>query len=155
MQKIHGPGKCEIKADTAKEQLRCTNCGQIGHPASYKACPYLKLAISIKKEQKRQKQPGIRSNLPINHCLSTTIFHSRKRQRDLHRSPAQRPNSSSGRHHNCIFRRCNKGMQPQDSAKASRLVDHYNSDHRGKYLSKTQTNNRAGWKILKRTLYQC
>lgn len=45
----HEPGKCEIAVGSGKENLKCANCGNAGHPASYRGCPYLK-AIAISKK---------------------------------------------------------------------------------------------------------
>ena len=45
----HEPGNCPIPKDNNKLQLKCANCGQDGHPASYKGCPYIKFAQQQKK----------------------------------------------------------------------------------------------------------
>lgn len=52
----HGPGKCAINKAGGKELLTCSNCGQTGHPASYRGCPYIKLALGIKRSQQRYSQ---------------------------------------------------------------------------------------------------
>lgn len=49
----HGPGKCPIEATRGKEALKCSNCGQSGHPASYRECTYLKMATDLKRNQQR------------------------------------------------------------------------------------------------------
>ena len=40
--KSHDPGKCDIVTNSDKSALECVNCGQKGHPASFKGCPFLK-----------------------------------------------------------------------------------------------------------------
>lgn len=47
----HEPGKCPIVAKDNRAELKCANCGKNGHPASYGGCPYLKMAMGLKKEQ--------------------------------------------------------------------------------------------------------
>ncbi|XP_078038362.1 uncharacterized protein LOC144470743 [Augochlora pura] len=51
--KDHGPialgGVCEMDAPGNDTQVKCANCGNHGHPASYKGCPYLSMAQNIKK----------------------------------------------------------------------------------------------------------
>lgn len=46
----HDPGKCPLNAVDNRDKLRCANCNQAGHPASYKGCPYIKYAIKQKRE---------------------------------------------------------------------------------------------------------
>ena len=51
----HEPGKCPITKENDRLQLKCANCGQEGHPASYKGCPYIKFAMDQKKQSKTAK----------------------------------------------------------------------------------------------------
>lgn len=50
----HGPikegGVCTVTATTDKSLLKCINCGENGHTASYKGCPYLSMAQDVKKQ---------------------------------------------------------------------------------------------------------
>ena len=43
-------GKCPITKEADKAALKCANCGNTGHTASYKGCPYLKFASDLKKQ---------------------------------------------------------------------------------------------------------
>ena len=53
----HEPGKCDLKKnDTDRSALYCTNCDKAGHPASYRGCPYFRLAKDIKNTQKEARQ---------------------------------------------------------------------------------------------------
>lgn len=52
----HEPGKCTIKPENDKEHLKCANCGETGHPASYKGCHYLKVVAKATAEQKRARE---------------------------------------------------------------------------------------------------
>lgn len=60
----HGPGKCEVPANSPKELLKCANCNEIGHTASFRSCPYLMTAINNSKkinqpQKRKQKKQGI------------------------------------------------------------------------------------------------
>ena len=46
----HEIGKCPIIKDADKAALKCANCDNTGHPASYKGRPYLKFASDLKKQ---------------------------------------------------------------------------------------------------------
>ena len=46
----HEIGKCPITKEADKAALKCANCGNTGHTASYKGCPYLKFASDLKKQ---------------------------------------------------------------------------------------------------------
>lgn len=46
----HEPGKCTISTKTDTTNLKCANCGQNGHPASYKGCSYLKIHKNLINE---------------------------------------------------------------------------------------------------------
>ena len=47
----HEPGKCLIAKDTPdKENLYCVNCETVGHPASYRGCPFMKFSTELKKD---------------------------------------------------------------------------------------------------------
>ena len=46
----HEIGKCPITKEADKAALKCANCGNTGHPASYEGCPYLKFASDLKKQ---------------------------------------------------------------------------------------------------------
>ena len=48
----HEIGKCPIQKEDNRSQLKCANCDQVGHPASYKGCPYIKFALEQKKMAK-------------------------------------------------------------------------------------------------------
>ena len=57
----HEPGSCSITNENSKQQLKCANCGQEGHPASYKGCPYIKFAHQqICKEKASKNQASAR-----------------------------------------------------------------------------------------------
>ena len=51
----HESGRCPISKEDDRTQLKCANCGQEGHPASYKGCPYIKFAMEQKKMVKTAK----------------------------------------------------------------------------------------------------
>lgn len=51
------PGHCSIEPDAGKDKLKCANCGQKGHPASYGGCPFLKSIIKTKKLQAAADPP--------------------------------------------------------------------------------------------------
>ncbi|CAD6206344.1 GSCOCG00012688001-RA-CDS, partial [Cotesia congregata] len=38
----HERGKCPINLEKPKTNLKCVNCGETGHPASYAGCPFRK-----------------------------------------------------------------------------------------------------------------
>ncbi|KAK2582805.1 hypothetical protein KPH14_008894 [Odynerus spinipes] len=52
----HGPNACKITTTQQKENLKCANCGQNGHPASYKGCIYYKHALSMINSNKNIKK---------------------------------------------------------------------------------------------------
>lgn len=52
----HEAKDCTFQAGTDKKFLRCTNCDEIGHPASYKGCPALKLITKIKIQNRQQNE---------------------------------------------------------------------------------------------------
>ncbi|CAD6204834.1 GSCOCG00003005001-RA-CDS [Cotesia congregata] len=52
----HEAKDCTLQAGTDKKFLRCTNCDEIGHPASYKGCPALKLITKIKIQHRQQNE---------------------------------------------------------------------------------------------------
>lgn len=58
----HDPGSCPITEAADKSALKCANCGQEGHPASYSGCPFIKFAMQRKKSQtSSQVQQKLRS----------------------------------------------------------------------------------------------
>lgn len=59
----HGPGKCPIETTSGKEALKCSNCGQTGHPTSYRGCPYMKLAIGTKRNQQRTSKATVQQKI--------------------------------------------------------------------------------------------
>lgn len=59
----HGPGKCPIDNASGKEALKCSNCGQSGHPASYRGCPYIKIALRIKRNQQREAKASVQRKI--------------------------------------------------------------------------------------------
>ena len=42
----HDVGNCTL-IEKINQNVKCVNCGGIGHPASYKGCPYIKHAESM------------------------------------------------------------------------------------------------------------
>lgn len=70
--------------------LKCANCNQTGHPASYKGCPFIKFAIQKKKELKNAaKQPIIeRINKISSHIREATSYAQATSSR-LHQSQLQ------------------------------------------------------------------
>lgn len=75
----HEPGKCEIKKDDDKSELKCANCEQTGHPASYQGCPFLKFtAYQIKSQAENNKQKTFDSSkaLRTNKSYSQTVHSS-------------------------------------------------------------------------------
>lgn len=55
----HPPAQCELDRDPVLAQnvkAYCVNCGEEGHPASYKGCPVRKSAINKMKEAREAKQ---------------------------------------------------------------------------------------------------
>lgn len=55
----HGPGECSVDKNASSAQAACINCGESGHPASYRGCKYLKIAqglVSTKKTQTKRLQ---------------------------------------------------------------------------------------------------
>lgn len=74
----HEPGQCAIPADAGKDKLKCANCKQSGHPASYGGCPFLKFVANANKQQQttdnppKQNQPGPRTfnSQPVNDNIS-------------------------------------------------------------------------------------
>lgn len=59
----HTPGECTIKEKTECSSLKCANCGQSGHPASYRGCPYIKNATMLVQNAKRNKQRLINNKI--------------------------------------------------------------------------------------------
>lgn len=51
----HEPGKCNITGQIDTQQLKCANCGEEGHPASYRGCPYIKNATKLVNQAKKTK----------------------------------------------------------------------------------------------------
>lgn len=49
----HEPKQCKINKDSDRNLLKCANCGQSGHPANYRGCPYFKNALDIMKNNVR------------------------------------------------------------------------------------------------------
>lgn len=80
----HGPIKegnnCPVTKDNSKETLKCANCGEYGHPASYGGCAYLTAAHDIKKKAKEIKRSLrenstsiIRDKVNYNNYFSATL----------------------------------------------------------------------------------
>ena len=102
----HTPGACSINSHENRPALKCANCNQSGHPASYKGCPFLKYALAKKKEFKALKYNNnlqkinrislsIRENLcfaqAVNNgkqhpqpCKASTPFSSHPRRASFH-----------------------------------------------------------------------
>ncbi|KAK2577784.1 hypothetical protein KPH14_011603 [Odynerus spinipes] len=53
--KSHEPGQCQLSVNAPKEHLKCANCKEFGHPASYKDCPFLRLALDLKMKTTHTK----------------------------------------------------------------------------------------------------
>lgn len=45
----HDPEHCSLTADDKKDSLQCANCGEKGHPANYRVCPYYKHSLKVIK----------------------------------------------------------------------------------------------------------
>lgn len=52
----HEAKDCTFQTGTDKKFLKCTNCDEIGHPASYKDCPALNLITKIKTQNRQQNE---------------------------------------------------------------------------------------------------
>ena len=48
----HEPGNCPIATGAEKEKLKCTKCGDFGHPASYKGCSFYNFTNKIHATRK-------------------------------------------------------------------------------------------------------
>ena len=60
----HKPGECIVpKENSDRTILFCVNCQSFGHPASYKGCPFYKLANDIKKARTHLAQNKRRRNV--------------------------------------------------------------------------------------------
>lgn len=53
--KPHSASDCPLDKEK-HEELRCANCGESGHPASYYGCPMLKAFLNKKKELNKRRQ---------------------------------------------------------------------------------------------------
>lgn len=59
----HNPGECSITEKTDAKQLKCANCGDEGHPASYRGCPYIKNATKLVNNVKRANKTSISNKI--------------------------------------------------------------------------------------------
>ena len=59
----HEIGKCPIIKEADKAALKCANCGNTGHPASYKGCPYLKFASDLIKQTSTKQEALIQQKV--------------------------------------------------------------------------------------------
>ncbi|KAL7302346.1 hypothetical protein TKK_0005007 [Trichogramma kaykai] len=64
------PGQCALSQDcTDKSKIYCVKCEELGHPALYRSCPYLKLASKVLKnisERRATKLTKIKETLLVN-----------------------------------------------------------------------------------------
>ena len=75
--KSHAPGKCETTKDSEKTVLECVNCGEKGHPASYKGCPFLKYVKNINDQRnKKTKIQRIKDAAKSNNYLNTGLTYA-------------------------------------------------------------------------------
>lgn len=82
----HDPGKCSLKSDPNNEQVpaRCVNCGQLGHPASYKGCPKYKEILERKHNNYPPKEP---KNLIKTNFVSSNISYAQIAKKSLPTKP--------------------------------------------------------------------
>ena len=68
----HTPGQCPIKDIVDKDKLKCVNCESVGHPASYKGCPFIKFTQELRNERKNSDRA---SRLAKVHRLHNEVQH--------------------------------------------------------------------------------
>lgn len=74
----HQPKDCNnITKDNKREDLKCANCNEHGHPANYRGCAYYKTALNILKKRKLlNNKPNPHSevtNAPKRNFVSKTV----------------------------------------------------------------------------------
>lgn len=121
--KNHGPikegGICEITDKTDKKLLKCINCGESGHTASYKGCPYLSMAQGV-KNQTHDLRKYIKSN-KINK-ISRTVNPNVSYANVMDNNSAFPP----------LPRRSNVNESPEDTL---RPPNNYSAQHTGNNLT--------------------
>ena len=78
---IHEIGKCPIIKEADKAALKCANCGDTGHPASYKDCPYLKFASDLIKQTNTKHEALIQQKVNrINRSTASNLSYANAAQ---------------------------------------------------------------------------
>lgn len=63
----HGPNKCPLDKNVNKDLLKCANCNQTGHPASYQGCPFISVINKALSDKNKQKKEAInKQNITAN-----------------------------------------------------------------------------------------
>lgn len=62
----HTPGECPIIEKINNSVLKCANCGQTGHPASYRGRPYIKNVTRLVQMAKKKSNQKATNNKIIN-----------------------------------------------------------------------------------------
>lgn len=74
----HEQGKCPITENSSADNLKCANCNEKGHPASYRGCPFLVTALNLKKQHNQARYDTTprryiqKTNLVQNTCYVKT-----------------------------------------------------------------------------------
>lgn len=66
----HKHGECQIQTKDESNKLKCANCGGVGHPASYKGCPYYVASnYVLKKKNQSEKAMVTKKTIKINNYI--------------------------------------------------------------------------------------
>lgn len=68
----HPVNECKISKDASRSELKCANCKENGHPASYKGCPYFVHTTTLTKELDKQKKGKMQSAIKSANKYATT-----------------------------------------------------------------------------------
>ena len=80
----HNPGECSKR--NKAETPECINCGEKGHPASYRGCGFLKFVKQINKEQKTATNDNrLNKARRISKCVSNNLTYARATMSHLRR----------------------------------------------------------------------
>lgn len=140
----HEPGKCPITALDNRAALKCANCNQSGHPASYKGCQFIKFAMDQKKlhsanlnrntiNKVRNIASSVRKNISYAQATSGTQAESSSR----HTMPAEK---STDHHYNSTT----TGSEPhlgnyQQSSQPPRWIQDFKQEIASLFSNQLQT----------------
>ena len=118
--KNYEKGKCELQDTDPKEKLTCANCGETGHPASYKGCKYMKHVKSIVKSTEVKNRGNKVSKLTqIVNKVNPQRSYAQVARPSQHNRPRFNSNKNSQARFNSYNPHQNNVGQPQNSNQKS------------------------------------